>query len=79
MFDERIFDMANEEVLNLDFIDNFMMEFDMIMQSIERHNQVMNDEINVLRFAPNEEVRNMYMEENERKSRNDHRFQEVTD
>jgi predicted CoA-binding protein len=46
------------------------------MQHIERLDKMIKDDINVITFVPNEEVRNMYVEENERMRRNDQRFQE---
>jgi predicted CoA-binding protein len=46
------------------------------MQHIERLDKMIKDDINVITFVPNEEVRNMYVEENERMRRNYQRFQE---
>jgi hypothetical protein len=75
MFVEVIF-IINDEVIDFDFLDNFMISEDMVMQQLTRVELINNNEVNVIRFTLDEDVRNSLIEETERNCRSDHSFNE---
>jgi hypothetical protein len=68
--------IINEEVIDFAFLDNFMFGEDVVMQQMLRMEVARDENACEVRFIPNEEIRNRYIEENERMNRDDKRWNE---
>jgi hypothetical protein len=72
-FNEDIYEI-NDEIIDFSFLDTFMIENDEVMPQLLRVEVQRDENAGEVRFIPNEEIRNRYIEENERLSRDDKRW-----
>jgi hypothetical protein len=69
-FDDNIYEI-NDEIIDFSFLDSFMFGNDEVMPKFLRVEVQRNENAGEVRFIPNKEIRNRYIEENERLSRED--------
>jgi hypothetical protein len=74
-FEDNIYEI-NDEIIDFSFLDNFMFGNDEVMPQFLRVEVQRNENAGEVRFIPNEEIRNRYIEENERLNRDDKRWNE---